>query len=199
MQVGRQGDRGPIGDIGPTGTASDVTGATGIDGYSPQGATGFIGDEGEQNIFVGANGPTGAQGTPGGDGAIGVDGDVTKMAIVPSIAGPVSLCCTETPEVWFEDIQIYEVGKMFFSFPLDPIFLSVCEAVHVASCVCNKAVSFACRVFIDEVQISHSSEENLKFTVTFRGKRSGFGIHRFLRHTDEEMHHNHVFWAQARL
>lgn len=178
---GHNGATGPSGPSGPTG----VVGETGpIGEMGSTGPTGLVGITG----IHGPTGPTGAQGPDGGTGP--------KLAIVPCLGDFVSLCCTESTEVRFEDVMCFRRSGPDIVEPIDSIYLDVCEpdSITIKSIFVDGLYEVGGFVQDNEVHIKTTSTEVGSFVVTLTGYRKGFRLTRLEPKSCDQMERNAAFW-----
>lgn len=188
--TGATGGDGPAGDIGPLG----MTGATGPAGgpTGPTGATGIFGAQGA----TGPSGGTGPQGATGVSGVTGATG--SKLAIVPSSAGPVSLFCAEYPEPRFFDIITFHPMGPRFYVPLDRLFIEACEEGSIRVVGYTSSMPQVLGFYSEDKTIRGEGTTGLtELTVTVSGIRRGCRGQRFQPRTEDEMHKNNAFWASS--
>lgn len=113
----------------------------------------------------------------------------------------VELICVEMPEVRFEDIVVFNLGRgtMTASKSIDQTFLQVCEhdSIKPVGVVPSRPVKFGAYVKGGKVFVEvDDASEAVEVVVKISGLRVGMGDRRFASHTREEMVKNNAFWDQ---
>lgn len=134
-------------------------------------------------------------------------GTIDKTAIVPYNEEYVSLFCTESPEVRFEDIieipvsTVNQTGTV--GYKLDDTFLGVCEpgSVKAVSAVASEPAMLGVKTEdgVVLVKYQHFQLGQIDFTVTVKvsGIRLGRAGKRFTRATAEQFRNNNTFYSMA--
>lgn len=127
-----------------------------------------------------------------------------KSAIMPidGLQGPsyVELICVEMPEVRFEDVMVFSLGrdKRSMSKRIDGTFLKVCEdnSIQPVGVVPSRPVKVGAYVKDEKVFVEVDEADPVDVVVKISGLRRGMGQRRFASHTREEMLKNNAFWDQ---